>query len=616
MITRSRIEAHSSNQKDSSHVTKVPAARHRIVVSLALCLLLFPSPKFRAQVTSSAHKPGPAESLYLLFSNSELDPAKVFRVREVSLDRPSIHITLEDGTIAFTRDVLGKITGAFFEGDGEVLLTPPNEVERKSMSLFTGMAILSERFSTAYFRFNDNTAYELQPGLRAPDQPAEFISRWNETARRLASGDAMRLLASYIDSLPTTGIDGGSPTIAPDPGDRLLHARLQGNNLGVFDIFFDSTAGEQVAAGQSRNSEDGTSFYDVWTSFSPPTASRMSVAEKNISQAIPTETESHQYPFLVRSYVIDARVRPPKELEAQVDLQLDADRGGSRFLVFELSRFLHIKSVEADGKPVEFLQNPAIEGTHLARTGNDLVAIVLPERPQEGQKIILRFIYGGEVLAEAGKGLLYVGARGMWYPNRGMEMSNFDLTFHYPPGWTLVATGKPDPVAAPSANNASGSPHNSAEELTSHWLSERPIPVAGFNLGKICSRQCASRRYHRRELRHQGRGKRLSSTDDSGATTRPRSRPNFCSSHSAPTRCSVSSAQCGCGCRIDRPRRALLCRTLRSLPVQPTRSHSNARDRKPGMAGLGLPIFLRFEPRGTSGASHQRHRLLRGARRS
>jgi len=65
-------------------------------------------------------------------------------VRGASLDRSAIHITLEDGTIAFTKDVLGRITGAFFEGDGEVLLAPPNDVERRSMSLFTGMAILEE----------------------------------------------------------------------------------------------------------------------------------------------------------------------------------------------------------------------------------------------------------------------------------------------------------------------------------------------------------------------------------------------------------------------------------------------------------------------------------------
>ena len=103
----------------------------------------------------------PAEALYLQLGNVGLDVGRVYKVRGASLDRSAVHISLEDGTIGFTQDVMGKITGAFFEGDGEILLTPPNSVERKSMSLFTGMAILEEHFATAYFRFNDDAAAEL-----------------------------------------------------------------------------------------------------------------------------------------------------------------------------------------------------------------------------------------------------------------------------------------------------------------------------------------------------------------------------------------------------------------------------------------------------------------------
>src|SRR5580704_5427685 len=205
-----------------------------------------------------AHRPGPAESLYLQLSSVGLDSTRVFGVRGASLDRAAIHITLDDGTIAFTKDVLGRITGAFFEGDGEVLLTPPNDVERRSMSLFTGMAILEERFSTAYFRFNDDTAAELQPGLRAPEDAQEFVARWGETARNLAQTDAMRLLATFSEMLPVAGgtvSNDATAERAANFEDRVLHARLQGNKLGVFDIFYDTTAGEQIEAGQSKPAE-------------------------------------------------------------------------------------------------------------------------------------------------------------------------------------------------------------------------------------------------------------------------------------------------------------------------------------------------------------------------
>jgi len=452
--------------------------------SMALAVYLGISLLLPAQDTpappAQARRPGSAERLYLQLSSLDLDASRVFRVRGATLDRASIHITLDDGNIAFTKDVLGRITGAFFEGDGELLLVPPDDVERKSMSLFTGMAILEERFSTAYFRFNDNTALALQPSLRAPQDAEGFIARWNQTVRNLAQIDAMRLLATFSEVLPVAGGTKNPPaTGTQDPDDRLLHARLQGNNLGVFDVFFDSTAAEQVEAGQTKRAEDGGVFYDVWTSFSTSNSTANRAAEKDIPETLPPETESHEDPIRVRRFAIDAHVRPPKQLDAAVNLELEVKRGGSRLLVFELSRFLEVKSVEADGSPVEFIHNPAVEGTRLARSGNDLVAVILPNPSVNGQKINLHFVYGGEVLAEAGKGLLYVGARGTWYPNRGMAMADFDLTFHYPAGWTLLATGKPVP-----AQSAPTEPNDRDHEQMTRWISERPLPVAGFNLGK------------------------------------------------------------------------------------------------------------------------------------
>ena len=55
------------------------------------------------------------------------------------------------------------------------------------------------------------------------------------------------------------------------------------------------------------------------------------------------------------------------------------------------------------------------------------------------------------MLAEAGSGLLYVGARGTWYPNRGMAMADFDLEFTFPAKLDAVATGNPTPVSEASA---------------------------------------------------------------------------------------------------------------------------------------------------------------------
>lgn len=437
----------------------------------------------------------PGEALYLELSQVTLDPARVYRVREASLDRAAVHITLEDGTIAFTQDVMGRVTGAFFEGDGEVLLSPPNEVERKSMSLFTGMAILEERFATAYFRFNDDVVAELRPGLRPPDNAQEFTTQWGDTARNLAQQDALRLLITFSRLLPTRNGDlGGDGTQAAQIGgstDRMLHARVQGTKLGVFDVYFDSLAGESIQAGQARKAENGNTYYDVWTLFAPTAGASVTGLVTSVgpageqAQAVNSD-RTRDDPVAIRHFAITCNVTPPKRIHAEARLQIELRHDGGRTLLFELSRFLQVESVEMDGQPVEFLHNPSVEGTQLARQGNDIVAVILPEPARSGQKHELRFVYGGEVLAEAGGGLLYVGERGTWYPNRGLVMADFDLEFHYPAAWTLVATGEPQPVSTTHANGgtAMGAAQPPVDEQVSHWISARPIPVAGFNLGK------------------------------------------------------------------------------------------------------------------------------------
>lgn len=412
-----------------------------------------------AKESSHAESSG-AESLYLKLRSVGLDKNRVYQIREASLDRAKLHISLDDGTIAFTEDAGGHTTGAFFRGYGEVLLMPPNDVERESLSLFTGAAVLEETFSSAYFRFNDDVFNELQPSLRAADDPAAFASEWDMTARNLASEDALRLLLTFSDSLPSE-----KTPVPVNANDHFLHAVIEGNKLGAFDARYDSLASEQVSAGQHKH-VDGEDYYDLWTSFTVPLPgnSKSSVGE--------SEGEPPNSDFEVIHFDIHAHVMPVKELEATAILNIVARHKTRRALLFELSRLLQVKQVTADGHPVEFIHNQAIQGSHLAKQGNDLVAVILPAPLQAGQKIELRFEYSGSVMSEAANGLLYVGEHGTWYPNRGFAMASFDMEFRYPAGWTLVATGHR------TEKKMDG------EDQVSKWTTEYPVPVAGFNLGK------------------------------------------------------------------------------------------------------------------------------------
>ena len=236
------------------------AGRKALVRAACLGVLVWVS----STATSSQTLPrtsGPALPLYRALRTDGLDSQQVYKIREAVIDREDVHLWLNDGTIAFTQSIAGKITGAFFRGEGEVLIRPPDRQERASLGLFTGQGVLEEHFSTLYLRFNDDTAAELQPYLRPADDAAEFVKRNDEAARLLAPMDAMRLAISFTSAPATVPAADRAP--APD---RMLHARVGGDRLGTFDLYFDARAPEQIVVGQVTTAHNEP-YYDLWMSF-------------------------------------------------------------------------------------------------------------------------------------------------------------------------------------------------------------------------------------------------------------------------------------------------------------------------------------------------------------
>ena len=407
---------------------------------------------------------GPALPLYRSLRSVGLDPQQVYKIREAAIDREDVHLWLNDGTIAFTQSVDGRVTGAYFEGEGEVLVRPPDRRERASLGLFTKQGILEEQISSVYLRFNDDTANELRQYLRPAEDGAAFVARNDALARRLATMDAMRLAIAFT-SEPSTVAAGQSP----QPPDRLLHARVASDHLGIFEVYFDTRSPEQIMVGQTSSVHDET-YYDLWMSFPMRSVRKDSLSTLRFHG--PSGPAFTRNSFQVSKYSINGTIDPALNLSADADLDGSVLQDGARILMFELSRYLQLKSVEMDGQLLEFIQNEAIEGSELSRRGNDLVAVVFPQPLKLGTQLRLRFSYAGAVLTDAGGGLFYVGARGTWYPNRGIAMANYDITFRFPQTWTLVATGK-----------QVGLEQRGAQWL-GHWVSDGPVPIAGFNLGR------------------------------------------------------------------------------------------------------------------------------------
>jgi len=427
-------------RKQSSRSTRTRLLRFAATIVLAV----FAAPLSRAQ----SSPPSPSATLYRSLRDSGLDLTQVYRVRDATFDREDLHFALNDGWIIVGEQVAGHVTAVFFVGDGEVLVIPPDLRERSSVALFLNAAVLEEKFTSAYFRFfDDHFLEELDPALRKAENP-EMLQNANAAAKELAKSDALRLLMAYLN----TPAGDGHP-------ERFMHARVVGTSHNTFDVFYDEAAPEQIGVGQIAYASGGAPFYNVWTSF----VARSHRAEE------PSATSG--VAVMPRWFGIKASVHPPESLDGDAEVEVEVLEPNVRAVLFELSRALKVSSVTENTRPIEFLQNEAVEGSHITREGNDYIMVIFPQPLQKGERRKLRFVYSGSGLADAGNGLLYVGSRGNWYPNLGLNMAMFDLEFRHPQDWTLVATGK-----RTSQETADG-------QQISHWVSERPIPVAGFNLG-------------------------------------------------------------------------------------------------------------------------------------
>jgi Peptidase family M1 domain len=396
-----------------------------------------------------------ARELYDALLRLRIDPGAVYEFTassRVELRRADLLLSLEQGKLAFFQPLNGRITGAVFMGRGHALAAPRGVVEKQQMARFLGAPLLDQDFTSVWLRFSDDTAADLlrqfQRAELAPEQDADFAARWDNFAGVTNPPHALRLV---FDSL----------SHASRP---FFYAVVDGTASGPFDFVFDSMRDEPVLLGQSRKSGD-TAYYDVWASYKYP----------GISPA-PTA-------FRALRYSIDGSLLSDMSLRAQTQIRFRAETGGERLLVFQLSRMLNVTEVTAeDGRPLMFFQNEGVNLRERSTRGNDRLYVILPDAPPQGTEFSLRFRYQGNVVEDAGNGVLFVGARESWYPHLGdaADFADYDVTLRWPRRLRIVCTGE------------KLDEHEDGEFRVAHWRTEKPQSVAGFNIGEYASTSLAS----------------------------------------------------------------------------------------------------------------------------
>jgi Peptidase family M1 domain len=406
----------------------------------------------------SRSTPRTAHQLYDALNALRLDPASAYQIKpehRIELRRGDAKISFDQGALIFFAPLDNQITGAVFAGRGHILALPRDTIEKQQMARFLDSPILDQDFASAYIRFTDTTSSDLLHQLQAaglnPESDSAAASHWEPVLSHINPAHSLRILC-------------GTLLTTPPP---YFYASLDGIATGPFDVLMDSMRAEPFLLGQVRTTA-GSTFYDVWASYKIP-------------DVIPVAPD-----FRARHYTVDTSILPDHSLDATAIVNLRALGAGHRFLIFELSRALNIESItSADGQKLEYFQNEDMTPQERSVRGNDFLFVVLPRALERDREFSIRFHYRGNIITDAGNDVFFVGARESWYPHFGdsADFAAYDLTMRWPRKLRLVATGtKLDE-------------HEEADFRVGHWKTEKPVSVAGFNLGEYASSSVASTNY-------------------------------------------------------------------------------------------------------------------------
>ncbi len=410
----------------------------RLRSSLFLALLLFPL------VLRAADSP---RDILVSLNALRADPKAVYTIsskNRIELHQPDVVISLTDGKLVLFQPFEGHVTGFLFSGIGHVLALPRDPAEKQQLARFLGAPILDQQFLSGYFRFTDDTLQDLlsqfQREAIAPASDDAFAALWQPQIQRLNPTHSLRILFEKFH----------------DPARHFFHAGLDGVLTGPFDILIDQSHPEDFLMGQARRASNET-FYDVWASY-----------------ALPATTPPPPR-FHALHYRIDTSIHSDNSLDARASIDFKTLASPEQIIFIFLARNLKVDSVSLEnGPPLIFFQNEGLTEQQLRTRGDDTLCVFLPQIPSPGQSFTLNLRYRGNVISDAGNGVLFVGARESWYPHFGdaSEFSLYDLTFHWPKHLRLVATGEKSDDA------------EEADSHVAHWTTSQPVPEAGFNLGE------------------------------------------------------------------------------------------------------------------------------------
>jgi hypothetical protein len=385
-------------------------------------------------------------------------------VNNLALKRDAATFTLKSGDIYFITPIENRVTAAVFIGAGEMTMTPPMQVEKNSIKVFTGEDGITEQFSGLILRFTDKTFEEIKAspnatmktGGPAANQARDLYRSNQELVRkRLRDNRELRVLYDIYNPSHEGFFN------AFIDGKRFSKLIYQLEPLGV------QLATPEEVSLMSYGDTDG----GIWAAFH---------REEEFKKGTASSAEDRRI-IDITQHDIDAAIKGA-HLAATDKVTFKNLIAGTRVVPFDLYRTLRVSRVtDAEGNDLSFIQEGKDEDSDFG--------VILSKPLQVGQTTQLTIQYeGDDALRDSGGGNFILIPRSTWYPGNANSLfaedrAVFNMTFRYPRQYTFVGTGAP---VEPDTREGDIS--------VAKWSSGKTeLAVAGFNYGRFKRKEVADK---------------------------------------------------------------------------------------------------------------------------
>ena len=391
------------------------------------------------------------------------NPGASFRVANLTLQRDNAKFTFTAGQLGFLPPVLGRVVAGVFTGEGTFHLEPATTSERTYLRRISGEQTVDESFRSVVFWFTDDTFDEIKRQAQATDEASQAGSAWHEfRGRARHRTETPRSTLEYWlqdEDIPNHEAEMLAELYDPKEAGS-FRAFIHGNKHSDLRFIVNPRGAmpympspEEVAL---INFDPGGSQDGIWylTHFA---------AEWKAGIARSTE---NRHTVAAAHYRIETVIGKNDHLSATSVVEFKALLSGVRVVGFGLLPRLRVTRVTYKDKEISFVQE--------SRKEDGSFYVIMPEALAAGQSYSVGIEYEGDkVVEKEGSGNFSVGSRTSWYPslNAFADRATYDLTFKVPKQYTLIGVGKLEKE------------WREDDYAASHWVSDVPMAVAGFNYG-------------------------------------------------------------------------------------------------------------------------------------